>query len=101
MTRREAREWIVRYLFQYSFFDENDDCEKIENFIEYHSLKGKEVEFIKRSVFGILKNREIIDQIIHDNLVNWTQEVKAISYCNVKPRISNSFTGVLVSREKS
>ena len=74
MTRREAREWIVRYLFQYSFFDEDNDCEEIEKFIEYHSLKGSEVEFIKNSIFGILKNREVIDQIIHDNLVNWTQE---------------------------
>ena len=74
MTRREAREWIVRYLFQYSFFDEDNDCEEIEKFIEYHSLKGSEVEFIKNSIFGILKNREVIDQIIHDNLMNWTQE---------------------------
>ena len=45
MTRKEAREWVVKYFFSYSFFSKDEYC-PIEKFLSDYNLNGSEEEFI-------------------------------------------------------
>lgn len=72
MTRREARELIMKMLYEMSFQPEKDK----EQVINYHltDVKGKVRTFIIDEFKGILDHQEEIDQIIKNSLENWSVE---------------------------
>ncbi|WP_371018272.1 transcription antitermination factor NusB [Pseudalkalibacillus sp. JSM 102089] len=67
MKRRHAREKAIQVLFQIDVTD-TDPREALQ-----HVLNEEEGdEFLSELVFGTLENLERIDEVIKENLVNWT-----------------------------
>ncbi|MEC1261115.1 transcription antitermination factor NusB [Bacillus swezeyi] len=66
MKRRTAREKALQSLFQIDV----SDIEPIEAM--QHALDGQESDaFFEQLVYGVLENREKIDEMITRHLVNW------------------------------
>jgi N utilization substance protein B len=72
MTRREAREEIMKMLYALDFFH----LEEKERVLEEHTenLKGKEKKFIVDEFLGVLNHLNEIDARIEANLSNWKIE---------------------------
>lgn len=70
MTRKEAREWIVKFIFQITI-NETFDKDEVEVFINHFEIDEKHREFIEGSIFSIIDNLEEIDEKIKANLIGW------------------------------
>lgn len=67
MKRRHAREKAIQVLFQIDVTD-TDPREALEHVLN----EGEGDEFLSELVFGTLENLEKIDEVIKENLVNWS-----------------------------
>ncbi|MFK3958515.1 transcription antitermination factor NusB [Guptibacillus hwajinpoensis] len=67
MKRRHAREKAIQVLFQIDVTD-TDPREALQHVLN----EGEGDEFLSELVFGTLENLEKIDEVIKENLVNWT-----------------------------
>ncbi len=72
MSRKNARELVIKFLFQMEARDE-DYGELMGQFMEDNRLKQDEEIFFTRSVEGIMEHLEEIDSLIQNYLVNWTK----------------------------
>lgn len=70
LTRKEAREWIVKFIFQITI-NETFDKEEVEVFINHFEIDEKHRDFIEGSIFSIIDNLEEIDEKIKANLIGW------------------------------
>ncbi|MEF9959699.1 MAG: transcription antitermination factor NusB [Niameybacter sp.] len=70
MTRREARELIMKMLYEMSFQPEKSPEVVLTNYL--NEAKGKVKEFIINEFKGIIEHQEEIDTIITNNLQNWS-----------------------------
>ena len=70
MTRKEAREWIVKFIFQITI-NETFDKDEVEVFINHFEIDEKHRDFIEGSIFSIIDNLEEIDEKIKANLIGW------------------------------
>lgn len=70
MTRKEAREWIVKFIFQITI-NETFEKEEVESFINHFEIDEKHKDFIEGSIFSIIDNLEDIDEKIKANLIGW------------------------------
>jgi N utilization substance protein B len=81
MSRRFARELVLKIAFQMNFDDEDnltDIASTVENYRELdeepqmHELNDNDRMFVKDILKGIEVNKAILDQKINEHLVNWT-----------------------------
>lgn len=70
MTRREARELIMKMLFELSFHPERDIQEVFNAYTK--DLKGKVKQFIEQECRGILENEQAIDEMIEKSSDHWS-----------------------------
>lgn len=70
MTRKEAREWIVKFIFQITI-NETFEKEEVESFINHFEIDEKHRDFIEGSIFSIIDNLDEIDEKIIANLIGW------------------------------
>ena len=72
MTRREARELIMKMLYEMNFQPEKNP----EEVLKYHlpDVKGKVRTFIIDEFKGILAHQDELDEIIKNSLENWSVE---------------------------
>lgn len=70
MSRKLAREWIVKFIFQLSINEEFDNYD-LEKFCIHYEINENQMVFIKESVDSIVKNLEIIDSKIEKKLIGW------------------------------
>lgn len=70
MTRREARELIMKMLYEMTFQPEKEPDTLIENYTQ--DAKGKVKDFIVDEFKGILEHQEEIDEIIKKSAENWS-----------------------------
>ncbi|MFV3013703.1 transcription antitermination factor NusB [Clostridium botulinum] len=85
MNRRKSREVAMRLLFQTTLNGENleealenlkdvRESEDKEKDYESVDLKDVDIDYVKRIIKGIEKNKEEIDEKIKGNLKNWKIE---------------------------
>ncbi len=67
MKRRHAREKAIQVLFQIDVTD-TDPQEALEHVLS----EGEGDEFLSELVFGTLENLDRLDEVIKENLVNWS-----------------------------
>lgn len=69
MTRREAREEIMKMLYETTFHDQSQR----EFILETHTkeIKGKVKDFIEKAYTDILMHEEEIEKIIKEATQNW------------------------------
>ncbi|MEG0013635.1 MAG: transcription antitermination factor NusB [Cellulosilyticaceae bacterium] len=72
MTRREARELIMKMLFEATFHGKEDTDSILEANIK--EVKGKIKEFVISEFKGVIEREEEIDAIIKENAANWSVE---------------------------
>lgn len=67
MTRKEAREWCMKLIYQLSIHNsfKNDE---IESFIEYFDLPSGELKYIRKNCSSVIEHIDTIDNIIKENL---------------------------------
>lgn len=70
LNRKEAREWIVKFIFQITI-NEVFDKEDVEVFINHFEIDEKHRDFIEGSIFSIIDNLDEIDEKIKNNLTGW------------------------------
>ncbi len=70
MTRREARELIMKMLYEMTFHPENDANLLLEGYTQ--DMKGKVKDFIVNEFNGVLQHQEEIDSIIEASSTNWS-----------------------------
>lgn len=70
MTRKEAREWVIKYLYSQTF---RDQCEEsLADFLEHQELDLNEEEYMRTAVTGVEENLDAIDADIEKYLRSWT-----------------------------
>ena len=72
MTRREARELIMKMLYEVSFQPEKDTDTILNNYL--NDVKGKIKTFIIDEFKGILEHQTELDEIITNSLEKWSIE---------------------------
>ena len=70
MTRREARELIMKMLYEMTFHPEKDANLLLEGYTQ--DMKGKVKDFIVNEFNGVLQHQEEIDSIIEVSSTNWS-----------------------------
>ena len=70
MTRKEAREYCFKLMFEYEV-QKNSFEELMACFDEYAENPGKQREYVERVVSACLENRAAIDEIIETNSNGW------------------------------
>ena len=70
MTRREARELIMKMLYEMTFHPEKDANLLLEGYTR--DMKGKVKDFIVNEFNGVLQHQEEIDSIIEASSTNWS-----------------------------
>ncbi|MDA3733767.1 transcription antitermination factor NusB [Niameybacter massiliensis] len=70
MTRREARELIMKMLYEVSFQPEKDTDTILNNYL--NDVKGKIKTFIIDEFKGILEHQTELDEMITNSLENWS-----------------------------
>lgn len=73
MTRREARELIMKMLYEVSFQPEKDADVILANYLS-DEVKGKVKTFIIDEFKGILEHLDELDVMITNSLENWSIE---------------------------
>ena len=70
MTRKEAREWVIKYLYSRTF---QDQCEEsLSDFLENQELDLNEEAYMYAVVAGVEANLDAIDSDIERYLRSWT-----------------------------
>lgn len=70
MTRKEAREWVIKYLYSQTF---RDQCEEsLADFLEHQELDLNEEGYMRTVVTGVEENLDAIDADIEKYLRSWT-----------------------------
>lgn len=70
MTRKEAREWVVKYLYSRTF---QDQCvESLADFLKNQELDLNEEAYMREVVAGVEENLDAIDADIEKYLRSWT-----------------------------
>ena len=70
MTRKEAREWAVKYLYSRTF---QDQCvESLADFLKNQELDLNEEAYMREVVAGVEENLDAIDADIEKYLRSWT-----------------------------
>ncbi len=70
MTRRQAREVILKALFQYDFTGKKLEKEAIKSMMN-ENKNNEALDFISDIVSGTIKNIKIIDKTIQAISINW------------------------------
>ncbi|MDP4178269.1 MAG: transcription antitermination factor NusB [Bacillota bacterium] len=72
MNRRKSREVAMTLLYESTINKEKYE-DIFQNFSENTDIdmKDLDIEFIKKTLFTIEENLELIDKKIEDNLINW------------------------------
>lgn len=73
MKRRELRENIFKLVFSLNNETSLSD-EAVLYYFEDNKINNKDAKFIKDEVFGIIENITLIDDVIKENLSNYTFE---------------------------
>ena len=72
MTRREAREYAIGLLFEYSFRTAEDAGEIYSSAVEVREIP--EDDFVRSLYTGVIDNLEAVDAAISANLHGWKPE---------------------------
>ncbi|MGL4737711.1 MAG: transcription antitermination factor NusB [Cellulosilyticaceae bacterium] len=70
MTRHEARELIMKMLFEATFHPEEDAQAILE--ANTQDVKGKIKTFINEEFLGVLSRKEELDEVINASSANWS-----------------------------
>lgn len=72
MNRKKSREYLMQLVYQMQITKESA-AEVFESFVENEELSkdGIDLSYIKTCLIGIMTNKDIIDEKISENLVNW------------------------------
>ncbi|MHC1750375.1 MAG: transcription antitermination factor NusB [Cellulosilyticaceae bacterium] len=70
MTRREARELIMKMLYEKSFHDETQIAEILKQNLE--EVQGKVKHFVEEEFLGIINHEAEIDTMISQSASNWS-----------------------------
>lgn len=73
MSRKEARESVMCFLFQNTFIDKYDSSieDRIDNYISFREFDSEDVDFFKAQVTGIIDQKAYLDEEISKYLVDW------------------------------
>lgn len=73
MSRKEARESVMCFLFQNTFIDKYDSSieDRIDNYISFREFDSDDIDFFKAQVTGIIDQKEYLDEEISKYLVDW------------------------------
>ena len=71
MSRREAREHVMKLLFQKEFIQEKDQDAQVEWYLERFKVGKSHHDFILGEYNGTTQHREEIDEIIATSSKNW------------------------------
>lgn len=69
MKRAEQREWLMKLVYQTQLEEEHAD--RIDRLLEQYELNDR-FPYIKDSLLSLYDHKEKIDELISDNLTNWT-----------------------------
>ncbi|AFK86933.1 MULTISPECIES: transcription antitermination factor NusB [Thermoanaerobacterium] len=69
MNRTQAREWLVKLLYQYDI-SKLEPQKIFDKFLEDND-PGDEKDYIENTLFGVIKNLDNIDEKIKKYLKNW------------------------------
>ena len=79
MSRRQAREFALQFIFSVDFNKDEIVTELLEEFnesetafIETNDYTKKDIEFANRLIIGTVENMEKIDKLITKNAIGWT-----------------------------
>ena len=66
MSRKEARESVMCFLFQNTFIDKYDSSveDRIDNYISFREFDSEDVDFFKAQVTGIIDQTAYLDEEI-------------------------------------
>lgn len=70
MTRHEARELIMKMLFEATFHPDEDAKKILETNIQ--DIKGKIRNFVEEEFLGVLAHKEELDEMIKQSSANWS-----------------------------
>lgn len=73
MSRKEARESVMCFLFQNTFIDKYNSSieDRIDNYISFREFDSEDVDFFKAQVTGIIDQKAYLDEEISKYLVDW------------------------------
>lgn len=73
MSRKDARESVMCFLFQNTFIDKYDSSieDRIDNYISFREFDSEDVDFFKAQVTGIIDQKAYLDEEISKYLVDW------------------------------
>lgn len=71
MTRREAREHVMKLLFQKDFVEEDEYESQAVDYLERFEIKEKDHGFILGEYNGAIAHQEKIDEIIAESSKKW------------------------------
>lgn len=71
MTRREAREHVMKLLFQKEFVEEDEYDTQAKDYFERFEIKDKNQRFILKEYNGAIMHQEDIDKIITVSSKKW------------------------------
>ena len=71
MSRREAREHVMKLLFQKEFIEEQDCEEQVLKYLDRYEVGEKQRPFILAEYYGTAEHEADIDNIITTSSKNW------------------------------
>lgn len=71
MSRREAREHVMKLLFQKEFIEESEHEEQVLGYLERYDVGEKQRPFILEEYNGTIEHEKEIDNIITISSKNW------------------------------
>ena len=71
MSRREAREHVMKLLFQKEFIEEQDCEEQVLKYLDRYEVGEKQRPFILAEYYGTAEHEAEIDNIITTSSKNW------------------------------
>ncbi len=74
MTRREIREEIFKFLFEYELVENDVDTRLEEIILENKIKKEDKIDFLKSYVKKIIENKDFLVEKIKNQLDGWTYE---------------------------
>ena len=79
MSRRQAREFALQFIFSVDFNKDENVTELLEEFhesetafIETNDYTKKDIEFSNRLIIGAVENMKKIDELIMKSAIGWT-----------------------------
>ncbi|MGL4991357.1 MAG: transcription antitermination factor NusB [Sarcina sp.] len=82
MNRKKSREYLMQLVYQMDITKESAG-EVFDSFMENEEISknGIDLSYIKSCLIGIMRDKEIIDAKIAENLVNW--KISRVSKVNI------------------